>query len=60
MTSCYLVTQHGGSDLPVHLKGGPSQLLIYRGAMIGSFVGIGVAFYAIYSMATGRMKKKEQ
>jgi len=34
-------------------------MLMYRGAMTLSFIGIGVSIFAIGCMANGTMKKKE-
>ena len=44
-------------DAPVFLKNGARDLMTYRGAMGVSVVAMGVTFFAIFQMATGRMKK---
>ena len=53
-----LPLQVGGSGLPVYVGGGPREVLLYRGVMMASVVGIGVTLFSIYRMATGQMTKK--
>ena len=43
---------------PVHLKGS-FDVLLYKGVMCCSVLGIGIALFSIYRMATGNIKKKE-
>jgi len=64
MYTCYVdlllspVVLFQANNAPVHLKRGMSDMLMYRGAMTLSFIGIGVSIYAIGCMANGTMKKK--
>lgn len=44
--------------LPVFLKG-KGDVRLYRGVMVCSVFGLGIAFFTIYRMATGQIKKKE-
>ena len=50
---CYL--QKG--DIPVHLRG-RSDVLVYRGVMGFTVIGLGITFYGIFLMATNQMEKK--
>eukprot|EP00118_Oscarella_pearsei_P025578 m.308409 g.308409 ORF g.308409 m.308409 type:complete len:87 (+) comp43954_c0_seq1:52-312(+) len=45
------------SPQPVFLRSA-SDLLIYRGAMVGAGLGVCVALASLYMMATGTMPKK--
>ena len=47
------------SSDPVFLRGGASDVLLYRGIMGFSVLGIGIALFSIYRMATGSIQKKE-
>ena len=49
-----IILQKGNA--PVFLKGA-TDVLIYRGAMALSVVGLTVSFYGVYLMAMGKMKK---
>ena len=43
---------------PVFLRGGFKDLVIYRGVMGFSVIGLSLAFFGIYKMATGTLVKK--
>uniref|UniRef100_UPI00358F3A4C cytochrome c oxidase subunit 7A2, mitochondrial-like n=1 Tax=Myxine glutinosa TaxID=7769 RepID=UPI00358F3A4C len=38
------------NDVPVHLKGGPKDILLYGTTMSVSALGVGWVFYAIYQL----------
>uniref|UniRef100_UPI00358F925E cytochrome c oxidase subunit 7A2, mitochondrial-like n=1 Tax=Myxine glutinosa TaxID=7769 RepID=UPI00358F925E len=38
------------NDVPVHLKGGPKDVLLYGTTMSVSVLGVGCVFYAIYQL----------
>ena len=48
----------GVSPDPVFLRGGFKDLVIYRGVMGFSVIGLSLAFFGIYKMATGTLVKK--
>lgn len=47
----------GSGDAPVFLRT-PRDVLMYRGIMIFSVVGIGMTMLGMGAMATGNMQKK--
>ncbi|XP_065832798.1 cytochrome c oxidase subunit 7A2, mitochondrial-like [Oscarella lobularis] len=49
--------QGGSHSVPVFLKGGKADILIYRSAMVLSLVGIGVCLEQLYMASTGRQQK---
>jgi hypothetical protein len=53
-----LFTESTTADLPVFLRRGSFDAIAYRGVMVFSVVGIGLTFWCIGQIATGRMQKK--
>ncbi|XP_028398805.1 cytochrome c oxidase subunit 7A1, mitochondrial-like [Dendronephthya gigantea] len=49
--------QAGDHSIPVHLRGGSRDKMIYNIAMGISVIGIGITLGTIYAMASGKLKK---
>jgi hypothetical protein len=54
----YSLQESTTADLPVFLRRGSFDAIAYRGVMVFSVVGIGLTFWCIGQIATGRMQKK--
>lgn len=54
---CLCVTQGADAVVPVYLRGGRRDVLIYRSLMVLSVVGAVFTFQQLYLAAAGKMKK---
>ncbi|KAK3749463.1 hypothetical protein QZH41_013428 [Actinostola sp. cb2023] len=47
------------SHAPIHIGKGPKDVMLYRGIMALTLVGLSYTFFSVGQMALGKMKKKK-